>query len=201
VTTTPLHGSATTDPFDPTAGADRRHLQSMLGVPFTDGNAVDVLLNGAEVFPALLPAVESATRSVDMLWFLWGHEAVTEQMAAALAHRAGSGVRVRALLDGFGARGIAADQVRRTRDAGALVEFLHPLSSWRATALNLRTHRRVLVCDESVAFTGGSGSTGRGPETPRTRRTGGTTASGCAARLSRGCAAPLRGTGCRPGSR
>ena len=138
MTTTCAHAPATTDPVDPTAAADRRRLQSMLGVPFTDGNAVDVLRNGAEVFPALLSAVEHATRTVDMLWFLWGHGAVTEQMTAALAHRAASGVRVRVLLDGFGARGIAADQVRRMRAAGVLVEFLHPLRSWRATVLNLR---------------------------------------------------------------
>jgi cardiolipin synthase len=67
VTTTCAREPTTTDPFDPTAAADRRRLQSMLGVPFTDGNAVDVLRNGAEVFPALLSAVEHATRSVDMV--------------------------------------------------------------------------------------------------------------------------------------
>ena len=135
----------------------RRPLEALIGVPFTDGNAVEVLRNGTEVFPALLSAVRGATRSVDMVWFLWGLGDVTEVVAAALADRARAGVRVRVLLDGFGSQGIAPHLLDGMRDAGCDVLFYSPLRSWRITNANMRTHRRVLVCDEQLAITGGTG--------------------------------------------
>ena len=134
-----------------------RRLEVALGVPFTTGNELQVLRNGVEIFPALLEAVAASQRSIDLLWFLWGRGDVTEQMTAALVERARAGVRVRVLLDGFGARGIARQQLRRLRRAGCDVAFFHPLPTWRLTAINRRTHRRALVCDETVAFTAGAG--------------------------------------------
>ena len=144
-------------PHDAVAAPARRRLEAVLGVPFTEGNEVQVLRNGVEIFPALLDAVASAQRTIDLLWFLWGRGEVTERMTAALEERARAGVRVRVLLDGFGARGIDQRQVRRLRRAGCQVAFFHPLPTWRVSALNRRTHRRVLVCDETVGFTTGAG--------------------------------------------
>lgn len=142
---------------DGVAASPRRRMEAVLGVPFTDGNDVQVLRNGVEIFPALLDAISSSQRTIDLLWFLWGRGEVTEQATAALAERARAGVRVRVLLDGFGARGIDPRQVRRLRSAGCSVSFYHPLPTWRLRALNRRTHRRVLVCDETVGFTTGAG--------------------------------------------
>lgn len=135
----------------------RRRFEALLGVPFTDGNAVDVLRNGDEMFPAVLEAVGAATVSIDLLWFLWGRGAITDAFTDALSGRARAGVRVRLLLDGFGARGMSPSQVRQLREAGCEVVFYRPFRGRRLTALNLRTHRRVLVCDETTAFTGGTG--------------------------------------------
>jgi cardiolipin synthase len=135
----------------------RRQLEALLGVPFTTGNTLQVLRNGVEVFPAMLDAIAGSTRSVDLLWFLWGRGEVTERIADALAERAAAGVRVRVLLDGFGAKGSAPAQLARMRDAGCDVVFFRPVRGWRLTTANLRTHRRVLVCDETVGFTGGTG--------------------------------------------
>jgi cardiolipin synthase len=92
-----------------------------------------------------------------MLWFLWGHGGVAEALAAALADRARAGARVRVLLDGFGSQGIASDLLDEMRDAGCDVLFYSPLRSWRITNANMRTHRRVLVCDQQLAITGGTG--------------------------------------------
>ena len=147
--TEPATGGAST--------AERRRLEALLGLPFTDGNAVDVLRNGDEMFPALLDAIGAATASIDMLWFLWGRGDITQVMTDALAARARDGVQVRMLLDGFGARGMSHDQVRQLRDAGCQVVFYRPFRGHRVTALNMRTHRRVLVCDGTVGFTGGTG--------------------------------------------
>ena len=135
----------------------RRVFEAVLGVPFTDGNRVEVLRNGAETFPALLEGIRTATRTIDLLWFAWRRSSVAEVVGEALAERARSGVRTRVLLDGYGAAHLDRAGLRRMRDAGCEVFFYRPLPSWRPTVWNLRTHRRVLVCDETVAFTGGTG--------------------------------------------
>ncbi|WP_219414526.1 phospholipase D-like domain-containing protein [Pseudonocardia nigra] len=144
---------------DGTAGGDvRRPLEALLGVPFTDGNEVQVLRNGVETFPVLLGAIRTATRSVDLLWFAWKSDAgITDEVTEALAERAAAGVRVRVLLDGFGGRRISRAHLARLRGAGCAVRFYRPLRTWRVTVVNARSHRRVLVCDEEVALTGGTG--------------------------------------------
>lgn len=137
--------------------APRRVLEAVLGVPFTDGNRVQVLRNGDQTFPALLAAIREATRTIDLLWFAWRRGEVAGEMTDALAERARAGVGTRVLLDGYGARHLDPAGLRRMRAAGCEVAFYRPLPSWRPTVWNLRTHRRVLVCDETVAFTGGTG--------------------------------------------
>ncbi|WP_298462423.1 phosphatidylserine/phosphatidylglycerophosphate/cardiolipin synthase family protein [uncultured Cellulomonas sp.] len=134
----------------------RQALEGLLG-SFTDGNCIDVLRDGDEIFPAMLTEIAAATRSVDLLTYLWGTGRITDVMTEALCERARAGVRVRVVLDALGSHGIARAQVRALRDAGALVEFFRPLSVPRLTAKNRRSHSRVLVCDERVAFAGGTG--------------------------------------------
>ncbi|MGY1827684.1 phospholipase D-like domain-containing protein [Blastococcus sp. SYSU DS0541] len=135
----------------------RRVVESLLGVPFTEGNRVDVLRDGDETFPALLEAIAAARRSVDLLWFSWRGGEISHEVAGALAQRAQDGVRVRVLLDGYGAKHMDRGDLRALRGAGCIVYFYRPMHSFRVTAWNMRTHRRVLVCDEQVGFTGGTG--------------------------------------------
>jgi cardiolipin synthase len=135
----------------------RAPLEALLGVPFTDGNEVRILRNGSEAFPAILDAIRAATRSIDMLWFGWNAGSITQETAAALADRARHGVRVRVLLDGFGALHVDRAQIREMHAAGATVLFHRPLRTWRVTTINHRSHERVLVCDEEVGVTGGTG--------------------------------------------
>ena len=143
-------------PHPAPASALRRALEALLGVPFTTGNEVRVLRNGAETFPVVCDAIAGASRSIDLLWFAWGRGAIADEVTSALADRARAGVRVRVLLDGFGALHIPDRQVRELKRAGCTVEF-YRLCTWRLTSANERTHRRVLVCDEHVAVTGGVG--------------------------------------------
>lgn len=137
--------------------APRRVLETLLGVPFTEGNRVDVLHNGEQTFPALLTAIDGSSHSIDLLWFSWRDGDIGAEMAAALAGRARAGVRVRVLLDGYGAGHIGRGQLRKMRQAGCQVVFYRPIPSVRPTVWNLRTHRRVLICDETLAITGGTG--------------------------------------------
>jgi len=155
-TTAPPAG-AVPAPEDEPAPSARAALEGLLGVPFTEGNQVDVLHDGAETFPALLAAIAGSRRSVDLLWFLWGKGDIGRRIADALVERAHRGLRVRVLLDAFGAQDMDVALVDRMRAAGCVVLFYRPMPGRRLTVWNMRTHRRVLVCDGTVAFTGGTG--------------------------------------------
>ena len=82
----------------------RRTLEGVLGVPATEGNRVDVLRNGDEIFPALFDAVDGADHTIDFLTFVYWEGEIGTHLAESLATRAKAGVRVRVLLDSFGAR-------------------------------------------------------------------------------------------------
>ncbi len=125
-------------------------------MPATERNRIDVLRNGDEIFPAMLDAIRAATRSIDFLTFVWWKGPITDDFVDALAERAAAGVRVRVLLDTFGSRHISTRQLDRLRDAGADARFFRPVDG-QLSRVHRRTHRKVLVCDEIVGFTGGVG--------------------------------------------
>jgi len=135
----------------------RRALEGLLGVPATEGNRVDVLRNGDRIFPALFEAVGAATSTVDFLTFVYWQGSTGEEMAALLAERAAAGVRVRVILDAIGAFSMDRSLVERMVAAGAQVEWFRPVNKVRFWEANHRSHRKVLICDEEVAFTGGIG--------------------------------------------
>lgn len=135
----------------------RRSLEGLVGVPATDGNEITRLRNGDEIFPAMLAAIRAATRTVDMLTFVYWKGTVATEFADALADRALAGVRVRLLLDAIGARQMERPLLQQIRDAGGQVEWFRPPAALKPRHLNHRTHRKVLVCDEQIAFTGGVG--------------------------------------------
>ncbi|HEX3623209.1 MAG TPA: phospholipase D-like domain-containing protein [Acidimicrobiales bacterium] len=135
----------------------RRALEGLLGVPATEGNQVDVLRNGERIFPAMFDAIRAATSTIDFLTFVYWHGSVGAEMAALLAERAAGGVRVRVILDAIGAFSMDRGLVDRMVAAGAQVEWFRPVNKARFWEANHRSHRKVLICDEDVAFTGGIG--------------------------------------------
>jgi len=135
----------------------RRALEGILGVPATEGNAVEVLRNGDEIFPAMLDAIRSAENTIDLLTFVYWSGEVGKQFAEALSERARAGVRVRVLLDSWGAHPIDHDQVEAMEEAGVRVRWFRPLARFQLGRMNHRTHRKVVVVDEAVGFTGGVG--------------------------------------------
>lgn len=148
----------TSDPAtDTEPGRYLRVLEGLTGIPATDGNQVDILRNGDEIFPAMLDAIRQATRSVDLLTYSWWSGQITQTFAEALAERARAGVRVRVMVDSLGGRGLGRALTTQMRDAGVLVHFFRPYRTYKIWNINLRTHRRALVCDQEVAFTGGVG--------------------------------------------
>jgi cardiolipin synthase len=121
------------------------------------GNRVDLLLNGDEIFPALLAAIRGARRSIDYAQYFWAGGVVARDIAEALAERSRAGLRVHVLLDGVGTLGMPEEHVNTLRRGGCQVEWFRPLARWSIPRHNNRNHRRILVVDGRVGITGGSG--------------------------------------------
>ncbi len=151
----------------PTSSDDRHErarewqsrLESLLGTPATDGNTVDVLRNGVQIFPAMLEAIDAAERTVDIVTFVYWEGDIAVRFADTLAGAARRGCRVRVLLDAVGARKIDERLVDRMTDAGCEVRWFRPVDGTPPSieTANHRTHRKILVCDSRVGFTGGVG--------------------------------------------
>lgn len=135
----------------------RRCLEGVLGIPATEGNAIDVLRNGDEIFPALHEAIDRAERTIDFLTYVYWEGDVGAELASRLCARARDGVRVRILLDGLGARTIDRALLEDMAEAKVDVHWFRPLHRFRPSEVNHRTHRKVMIVDEQVGFTGGVG--------------------------------------------
>ena len=135
----------------------KRMLESVLGVPVTAGNRIDVLKNGDQIFPAMLEAIDSAERSIDFLTFIYWNGEIGQEFADHLSAKAQAGVRVRVLLDAAGAWELDTEVVDGMDKAGCDVRWFRPIKARGALQANNRTHRKLLVCDEETAFTGGVG--------------------------------------------
>jgi cardiolipin synthase len=135
----------------------RRVLEGVIGVPATEGNLVDMLVNGDRIFPAMLEAIGEAERTVDLLTFVYWRGTIGTRFAEALSDKARSGVRVRVLLDAWGCSSIEPTLISEMEDAGVRIRWFRPLHRLQPTKVNHRTHRKVMIVDEEVGFTGGVG--------------------------------------------
>lgn len=144
-------------PGPPRGAESRRLMEALVGIPASEGNRIRVLRNGAEIFPAMLEAIEGSQFTIDLLTYVWWKGDIADRIARALAERARAGVRVRVLLDGFGGRPIDGETAEHMRKAGVDLATVRPFLGGKPWRWNMRTHRRALVCDEEIAFTGGVG--------------------------------------------
>jgi cardiolipin synthase len=122
------------------------------------GNKIELMANGDEYFPAMLKAIGSAKRTVNFATYILHSDEIGRQFRDAFCERARAGVEVRVLLDGIGS-GWSLDNsdVRMMQEAGCKFSYYHPTLSLRIDRTNRRSHRRVLVVDGKVAFTGSAG--------------------------------------------
>ncbi len=124
--------------------------------PLLGGNAVEPLVDGAQAYPAMLEAIGAARTSIAMASYIFDGNGIGEQFVAALAAAAKRGVEVRVLIDDVDARFSRSSAVKPLRRAGVQVAvFNPPLVPARLHALNLRNHRKILVADGALGFTGG----------------------------------------------
>jgi cardiolipin synthase len=132
-----------------------RSLASIVGSPFVDGNLITPLVNGDEIFPAMLRAIDSATNTVNLENYLWRSGPVSDEFVAAVCERARAGVEVRVITDALGSIRLNDDDVRRMRNAGVKLHFYNPPRLHGLPKLNFRDHRKLLIVDGTIAFTGG----------------------------------------------
>jgi cardiolipin synthase A/B len=144
-----LYGAA--DPqFDRTMG-------SLLGPAMLEGNRVETLLNGDQIFPAMLAAIAAAKHSITFETYIYWSGDVGARFAAALTERAKAGVKVHILLDWVGSQKMEKKYLDEMTGAGVQIERYHPLAWYSLDRMNNRTHRKLLVVDGRVGFTGGVG--------------------------------------------
>jgi cardiolipin synthase A/B len=135
----------------------QRSMSALLGPPLVDGNRIDTLLNGNQIFPAMLEAIDHAKKSITFETYIYWSGKIGKRFADALAARARQGVRVHVLLDWVGSNRIDTGFLDTMRDAGVEIEKYHPPRWYTLNKLNNRTHRKLLVVDGRLGFTGGVG--------------------------------------------
>jgi cardiolipin synthase len=134
-----------------------RTMGVLLGPSLVDGNAVRELLNGDEIFPAMLDAIRGAQRTITFETYIYWSGTVGAQFADALAERARAGVKVHVLLDWIGSEKLEDTFLQEMEQAGVQVRRYNKPRWYSIGRLNNRTHRKLLVVDGAVGFTGGVG--------------------------------------------
>ncbi|HEX9445008.1 MAG TPA: phospholipase D-like domain-containing protein [Candidatus Binatia bacterium] len=151
-------------------------IEAHTDAPITGGNQIQILLDGDETFPAMLGEVRKAKSTVTFAQYLFEEGSITRDLTQAFAERCRAGIEVNLLLDAQGASKAPSEVIASMRDAGCHVEFFRRIEApaivlwWQLLRYNYRSHRRVLVIDGRVGFTGGYGiseawtGNGRTPE-------------------------------------
>ena len=132
-------------------------VEAYTSAPIVPGNTVEILLNGEQIFPAVVEAIRSARRTITYAQYFYEEGAVAGEIAEALAERCRAGVGVNVLLDSFGTLGMPEAYVDLLRRSGCHVTYFRPLARSIFQRASYRNHRRILVVDGRIGFTGGSG--------------------------------------------
>jgi cardiolipin synthase len=130
---------------------------SLLEPGILASNRVTAFVNGDEFFPAMLGAVRSAERSICLETYIYWSGEVGREFADALAEKARAGVKVHVIIDWIGSRRIDASLLNFMRQSGVELERYNPLVWYAPTRINHRDHRKLLIVDGKVGFTGGGG--------------------------------------------
>jgi cardiolipin synthase len=130
---------------------------ALTGSAVTRGDTVDVLLNGRQIFPAMLGAIREAKHRISFESYIYGAGRVADLFTAALADAAARGVRVQMTVDSIGSADMPRGHVETLERAGCEIGTFNPPSAWGLEEVNYRSHRKILVVDGRVAFTGGAG--------------------------------------------
>ncbi len=128
----------------------------LLRPPFLEGNSITPLTNGVEIFPAMLKDIRSAKNSICFETYIYWSGNIGQQFTEALVERANAGIAVHLILDWFGAYRIKKS-LQMLKESGAQVQIFHPPRWHTLSRLNNRTHRKLLIIDGLIGYTGGVG--------------------------------------------
>ena len=134
-----------------------RSMSALLGPPFLDGNRVKALVNGDRIFAEMLNAIRGARRTITFETYIYWSESIGKEFAEALSERSRAGIKVHVLLDWMGSVKMEQQYLDQMKRAGVAIERYHQPHWSHLGRLNNRTHRKVLVIDGLIAFTGGVG--------------------------------------------
>ncbi|HEX8359622.1 MAG TPA: phospholipase D-like domain-containing protein [Longimicrobium sp.] len=142
----------------PEAGSDEFLLgiSGTVNAPLQSGGTARLLNNGVEIFPAMLEAINGARRTINFMCYIWEPGTVSDRMFDALIARQREGVQVRMMLDAFGAVLVPRDRVEELVEAGGSFQWFHAVEFGKLTSFYKRNHRRAIVIDGRIAFTGGA---------------------------------------------
>jgi cardiolipin synthase len=142
------------------AADDARHasyIAALVGAPLIRGNDYDVLTTGDQIFPAMLEAIRGAKRRISFETYVFEAGEVANQFVVALEEAARRGVRVSVTVDSVGGSAMSDESEKRLKDVGCHVATFNSPKWYSLENVNNRTHRKILVVDGEVGFTGGVG--------------------------------------------
>ncbi|MBV9496447.1 MAG: cardiolipin synthase [Acidobacteria bacterium] len=132
-------------------------MHALTGAAMSPGNRVEVLKNGVQIFPAMLAAIRNARKTINLEFYIYWDGEIARSFAEALVERARAGVAVKVILDAVGSATMSGRLIDFLRRNGIDLEWYHPLRWYTLSRLNHRTHRKLLVVDGTVGFSGGVG--------------------------------------------
>ncbi len=134
-----------------------RALENLLSAPVLSGNSIEPLYNGVQIFPAMLKSISQAQKTITLEAFIYWSDQIGQKFIEALVERAKAQVQVHVLVDWLGSREMSDHDIQKMKAAGIEIEVYHALSWSNLTRMNNRTHRRILVIDGALGYTGGVG--------------------------------------------
>jgi cardiolipin synthase len=132
-------------------------MHALTGAPLSPDNKIEILRNGVRIFPAMLAAIRGARKTINIEFYIYWDGQVGRQFAEALAERARAGVAIKVILDAVGSSAMSQSLIDFMQRNGIDLEWYHPIRWYTLSRANHRTHRKLLIVDGEVGFSGGVG--------------------------------------------
>ncbi|HEY6830441.1 MAG TPA: phospholipase D-like domain-containing protein, partial [Gemmatimonadaceae bacterium] len=132
-------------------------MHALTGAPLSEGNRVTILKNGVQIFPAMLAAIRGAKKTINLEFYIYWDGEIGREFAEALAAKARAGVHVKVILDAVGSAPMSQPLIDFMTRTGLDLEWYHPLRWYTISRVNHRTHRKLLIVDGEIGFSGGVG--------------------------------------------
>jgi cardiolipin synthase A/B len=141
----------------PAIGSDEffTALSRLMNTPVERGDEIQILNNGDEFLPAFYEALTSAKKTINLTTYIWRDGKILDTVFEILIERANAGVEVRILIDGLGGKFVSQHHFEKLKNAGVIVGVFRPPRFGKLTRIHRRNHRRAMVIDGYIGFTGG----------------------------------------------